>query len=104
MLTILVFEIKKGKNAQKVKKNINRNLSLLIRGIIPRKFLKFETRNAISCILSIQKIKKLLTIIYHYLVVEKRNNLNRFCSQRQRIKPKTYFPFIYLLIFAGLFV
>ena len=41
MLTILVFEIKKGKNAQKVKKNINRNLSLLIRGIIPRKFLKF---------------------------------------------------------------
>jgi hypothetical protein len=26
-----------------------------------------------------QKIKKLLTIIYHYLVVEKRNNLNRFC-------------------------
>ena len=50
MLTILVFEIKEGKNAQKV---INRNLSLLIRGgyqchmrggIIPRKFLKFETR------------------------------------------------------------
>jgi hypothetical protein len=26
MLTILVFEIKEGKNAQKVKKNINRNL------------------------------------------------------------------------------
>jgi hypothetical protein len=41
MLTILVFEIKDGKNAQKVKKNINCNLSLLIRGIIPR---KFETR------------------------------------------------------------
>jgi hypothetical protein len=50
MLTILVFEIKEGKNAQKV---INRNLSLLIRGgyqcnvcggIIRRKFLKFETR------------------------------------------------------------
>jgi hypothetical protein len=42
MLTILVFEIKEGKNAQKI---------------------------------------KLLTIIYHYLVVvvEKRNNLNRFC-------------------------
>jgi hypothetical protein len=42
--TILVFEIKEGTNAQKVKKNINRNLSirgiilrgiLLIRGIIP---------------------------------------------------------------------
>ena len=32
MLTILVFEIKEGKNAQKVKKNINHNLSLLIRG------------------------------------------------------------------------
>jgi hypothetical protein len=30
MLTILVFEINEGKNAQKVKKNINRNLSLLI--------------------------------------------------------------------------
>ena len=30
MLTILVFEIKEGKNAQKVK-NINHNLSLLIR-------------------------------------------------------------------------
>ena len=53
MLTILVFEIKEGKNAQKVKKNINRNLSirgiilrgiLLIRGIITRKFLKFESR------------------------------------------------------------
>jgi hypothetical protein len=29
MLTILVFEIKEGKNAQKV---INHNLSLLIRG------------------------------------------------------------------------
>jgi hypothetical protein len=29
MLTILVFEIKEGKNAQKV---INRNLSLLMRG------------------------------------------------------------------------
>jgi hypothetical protein len=28
MLTIVVFEIKEGKNAQKVKKNINRNLSL----------------------------------------------------------------------------
>jgi hypothetical protein len=45
MLTILVFEIKEGKNAQKIKKNINCNLSLLyIGGIIPRKFLKFETR------------------------------------------------------------
>jgi hypothetical protein len=33
MPTILVFEIKEGKNAQKVKKNINNcNLSLLIRG------------------------------------------------------------------------
>ena len=42
MLTILVFEIKDGK-MHKVKKNINCNLSLLIRGIIPRKFLKFET-------------------------------------------------------------
>ena len=30
MLTIVVFEIKEGKNAQKVKKNINHNLSLLI--------------------------------------------------------------------------
>jgi hypothetical protein len=41
---IVVFEIKEGKSAQKVKKNINRNLSLLIGGIIPRKYLKFETR------------------------------------------------------------
>jgi hypothetical protein len=58
MLTILVFEIKEGKNAQKVKKNINRNLSirgiilrwiLLIRGIIARKFLKFETRKMGKC-------------------------------------------------------
>ena len=31
MLTMLVFEIKVGKNAQK-EKNINHNLSLLIRG------------------------------------------------------------------------
>jgi hypothetical protein len=44
MLTILVFEIKDGKNAQKVKNNINCNLSLFIRGIISRTFLKFETR------------------------------------------------------------
>jgi hypothetical protein len=44
LITIVVFEIKEGKNAQKVKKNINRNLSLRIREIIPRKFLKFETR------------------------------------------------------------
>jgi hypothetical protein len=29
----MLFEIKEGKNAQKVKKNINRNLSLLIGGI-----------------------------------------------------------------------
>jgi hypothetical protein len=29
---ILAFEIKEGKNAQKVKKNINRNLSLLSGG------------------------------------------------------------------------
>ena len=36
MLTILVFEIKEGKRAQKVKKSINHNLSLLIRGIIPK--------------------------------------------------------------------
>ena len=38
MLTIVVFEIKEEKNVQKVKNNINRNLSLLIGGIIPRKF------------------------------------------------------------------
>ena len=49
-------------------------------------------------------IQKLLTLIYHYLVVEKRNNLNRFCFEEQRIKPKTHFSFIYLLFFAGLFV
>ena len=79
MLTILVFEIKEGKNAQKVKKNINRNLSLLIRGIIPRKFLKFETRKCYFLHSEHPKIIKLLTIIYHHLVVEKRNNLNRFC-------------------------
>jgi hypothetical protein len=30
MLTILVFEIKEGKNAQKIKKIINNNLSLLL--------------------------------------------------------------------------
>ena len=29
----MLFEIKEGKNAQKVKKNINLNLSLLIGGI-----------------------------------------------------------------------
>jgi hypothetical protein len=76
MLTIVVFEIKEGKNAQKVKKNINRNLSLLIGGIIPR---KFETRKCYFMHSEHPKIKILLTIIYNYLVVEKRNNLNRFC-------------------------
>jgi hypothetical protein len=72
---------KRWKNAQKVKKNINCNLSLLIRarGIIQENFWNLKPWNAISCILSIQKIKKLLTIIYHYLVVKKSNNLNRFC-------------------------
>jgi hypothetical protein len=75
MLTILVFEINKRKNAQKVKKNINHNLSLLIRGIIPRKFLNFETRKCYFRHSEHPKNKKLLAIIYHYLVVEKRNNL-----------------------------
>ena len=79
MLTIPEFEIKDGKNAQKVKKNINCNLSLLIRGIIPRKFLKFETVKCYFLHSENPKNKKLLTIIYHYLVVEKSNNLNRFC-------------------------
>jgi hypothetical protein len=92
----------------------------------PEKFWNLKPGNAISCILSIQicsiiyakytciwnkrrkkrtKNKKYFkTITYHYLVVEKRNNLNRFCfKQGQRIKPKTYFPFIYLLFFAALF-
>ena len=32
MLTVLVFEIKEGKNAQNVKKNIDRKLSLLTKG------------------------------------------------------------------------
>jgi hypothetical protein len=45
MLTILVFEIEDGKNTQKVKKNINCNLSLLIRGIIPRKNKKIINNN-----------------------------------------------------------
>jgi hypothetical protein len=44
MLTILVFEIKEGKNAQKVKMIINRNLSLLYWRNNPQKILKFETR------------------------------------------------------------
>jgi hypothetical protein len=70
MLTIVVFEIKEGKNAQKVKKNINRNLSLLIGGIIPRKFLKFETRICYFLHSEHPKNKKLLAIIYRYLVVE----------------------------------
>jgi hypothetical protein len=38
MLTIVVLEIKEGKNAQKVKKNLNSNLLLLIGGIIPENF------------------------------------------------------------------
>jgi hypothetical protein len=38
MLTIVVFEIKEGKNAQKVKKNINRNLSLLLEIQSPENF------------------------------------------------------------------
>jgi hypothetical protein len=66
MLTILVFEIKEGKNAQKINK---------------------------------------LTIIYHYLVVKNVTIQIDFVKQGQRIKPKTYFPFIsYLLFFPGLFV
>ena len=79
MLTIVVLEIKEGKNAQKVKKNLNSNLSLLIGGIIPRKCLKFETRKCYFLHSEDPKNKILLKIIYHYLVVEKRNNLNRFC-------------------------
>jgi hypothetical protein len=45
MLTILVFEIKEGKNAQKVKKNINHNLSLLIRGGIAMVTCAHRTHN-----------------------------------------------------------
>jgi hypothetical protein len=93
MLTILVFEIKKGKNAQKVKTNINRNLSLLIRGgyvpmaaghvcggVIPRKFLKFETRKYYFLHSEHPKNKKIINNNLSLLSgVEKRNNLNRFC-------------------------
>ena len=48
-------------------------------GIICRKFFKFETWKCSFLHSEHQKNKKLLTIIYHYLVIEKRNNLNRFC-------------------------
>ena len=66
MLNILVFELKEGKNAQKVKKNIIiRNLSLLIRGIMPRKVLKFETQKCHFLHSEHPKNKKILTIIYH---------------------------------------
>ena len=37
----------------------------------PENFWNLKPGNAISCILSIQKIIKLLTIIYHHLVVDK---------------------------------
>jgi hypothetical protein len=40
----------------------------------PENFWNLKPGNAISPILSIQKIIKLLTIIYHHLVVEKRNS------------------------------
>jgi hypothetical protein len=48
------------------------------KGIIPRKFLKFENRKCYFLHSEHPKNKNLLTIIYHYLVVEKSNNLNRF--------------------------
>jgi hypothetical protein len=53
MLTILVFEIKEGKNPQKVKGILTIIYHYLLEedsnghvcgGILPRKFLKFETR------------------------------------------------------------
>ena len=53
MLTILVFEIKEGKNQQKVKKILTIIYHCLLEedtnghvcgGVLPRKFLKFETR------------------------------------------------------------
>jgi hypothetical protein len=50
--------------------------------IIPRKCFKFETRKFYFPHSEHPKNKKILTIIYHYLVVEKRNNLNRFCQTR----------------------
>jgi hypothetical protein len=53
MLTILVFEIEEGKNAQKVKKILTIIYHYLLEedsnghvcgAILPRKFLKFEAR------------------------------------------------------------
>ena len=70
-------------NAEKVKNNINRNLSLLIGGIIPRTFLKFET---VKCYYLHSEHPKNKKIIFD------------FVKQEQRIKPKTYFPFIYLFV------
>jgi hypothetical protein len=40
-------------------------------GIIPRKFLKFEARKYYFLHSEHPKNKKILTIIYHFLVVEK---------------------------------
>ena len=66
-------------NAQKVKKNINCNLSLLIRGIIPRKYLKFETVKCYFLHSEHPKNKKIINNNLSLLSGKKSNNLNRFC-------------------------
>ena len=66
-------------NAQKVKKNINCNLSLLIRGITPRKFLKFETVKCYFLHPEHPKNKKNINNNLSLLSGKKSNNLNRFC-------------------------
>ena len=66
-------------NAQKVKKNINCNLSLLIRGIIRRKVLKFETVKCYFLHSEHPKNKKIINNNLSLLSGKKSNNLNRFC-------------------------
>ena len=59
--------------------NINCNLSLLIRGIIPRKFLKFETVKCYFLHSEHPKDKKIINNNLSLLSGKKSNNLNRFC-------------------------
>ena len=72
MLTILVFEIKDGKCTKS-------KLSLLIRGIIPRKFLKFETVKCYFLHSEHPKNKNIINNNLSLLSGKKSNNLNRFC-------------------------
>jgi hypothetical protein len=72
-------------------------------GIIPRNFLKFQTRKYYFLHSERPKTKTIINNIYHYLVVEKHNNLNRFGQTRTKDKAQNFLS-VYLFVILRWFI